>query len=164
MDSAPYHNMHVNKALSSNSRKGDIIKWLIDNNIQHDASHTRAELLQLVKQHKHNLLRYEIDDLAVANGHKVLRLSPNYCQFNPIELIWAQVKDKIKRKNSNSEQQLVLQAIDNITPGNWKKYIDHTKKIEEDYRRKDIALEHLLNSFCIQLTESDFSSDENDEI
>ena len=98
MDNAPYHNMQVNKAPSSNSRKGDIIKWLIYNDIQHDSSHTRSELLQLVKQHKQNLLRYEIDELAVANGHKVLRLPPYYCRFNPIELIWAQVKDEIKKR------------------------------------------------------------------
>ncbi len=42
MDNAPYHNMQLNKAPSGNSRKGDIIKWLWDNKIPHDASHTRA--------------------------------------------------------------------------------------------------------------------------
>ena len=36
---------------------------------------------------------YEIDKIAKDFGHCVIRLPPYYCEFNPIELIWAQVKD-----------------------------------------------------------------------
>ncbi len=111
MDNASYHNMQLNKAPSGNSRKGDIIKWLWDNKIPHDASHTRAELYQLVQLHKKDKLRYEIDKLAAAAGHKVLRLPPYYCQFNPIELIWDQIKQEIRKKNSNNQQFMKNESI-----------------------------------------------------
>ena len=170
MDNAPYHNMQLNKAPSGSSRKGEIIKWLSDNKIAHDSSHTRAELLQLVQLHKKSNLRYDIDELAATTGHKVLRLPPYYCQFNPIELIWAQVKDDIKKKNSNNKQhmkrveELAHQAIDKVNQDNWKKCVEHTKKIQEDYIKKDIAFEHMFESFSIDLSQSDDSSEESDGV
>jgi hypothetical protein len=36
--------------------------------------------------------RYKVDDLIEEHGHKVLRLPPYHCHFNPIELVWSQAK------------------------------------------------------------------------
>jgi hypothetical protein len=36
--------------------------------------------------------RYKVDDLIKEHGHKVLRLPPYNCHFNPIELVWSQAK------------------------------------------------------------------------
>ncbi len=102
MDNASYHNMQLNKAPSGNSRKGDIIKWLWDNKIPRDASHTRAKPYQLVQLHTKDKLRYEMDELAAAAGHNVFRLPPYYCQFNPIELIWTQIKQEIRKTQITS--------------------------------------------------------------
>ena len=121
MDNAPYHSKQLNKAPTGISRKGDVIKWLTDNNIPHNPSDVRVELYELVKLCKKVYQRYEIDELAAASGHQVLRLPPYYCQFNPIELVWAQVKEGIKKKNSNDRQyvkrveELALQAINHVT-------------------------------------------------
>ena len=35
---------------------------------------------------------YELDAIALEKGHNVIHLPAYYCQYNPIELIWAQVK------------------------------------------------------------------------
>ena len=125
--------------------------------------------MQVVKQHKTKFLCYEIDEIATAAGHRILRLPPYYCQLNPIELIWAQVKQEIKKHNSNSNQhlkrveELTIQSLGHVTPNNWFKCMEHTRKLEEDYRKKDIAFEHLFESFVIELSQSDTSSDECDE-
>lgn len=52
----------------------------------------KPELVKLVKENKEAKIRYEIDELAQANGHQILRLPPYHCQYNAIELIWAQIK------------------------------------------------------------------------
>ena len=169
MDNAPYHSKQLNKAPTTQTRKSDIIKWLQENSIEHDPTHSRSELLQKARMNKERYQRYEIDELASAAGHKILRLPPYYCQFNPIELVWAQVKNKIKKHNSNSNQsmkkveEITKQAIQEVTKENWQKCIEHVHKIEKDYRAKDIAYEHLYDSFTIDLLSSDESDAESEE-
>lgn len=110
---------------------------------------------------------YVIDELARNAGHEVLRLPPYHCQFNPIELIWAQVKGDVKRNNSNNNQtvkrveDITRKAINKITAGDWRKCIRHTRRVEEEYRRKDIAYVHLTESFVINI-DSNESSETSD--
>lgn len=142
MDNASYHSKILNKAPASNSKKCEIIQWLTEHNIAHDPSHTKFELLKLVTSHK-NMQVYVIDQIARDAGHEVLRLSPYHCQFNPIELIWAQVKTDVKKKNSNNNQTLkrvediTKNAINRITAEDWRKCIRHTRVVEDEYRRRD---------------------------
>ena len=168
MDNAPYHSKLLNKVPTINNRKSQIIDWLVSNDIYHDPSHTKIELLEICKRHKGNQT-YEIDEIAAIHGHKVLRLPPYHCIFNPIELIWAQVKTEIKKRNSNSDQSLKVverltkEAINHVTAQNWQNAIRHVKKIEEEYRAKDTAFDHLLDGLVIDLNDSTTgqSSDED---
>ena len=165
MDNAPYHSKIENKMPSSSNTKSEIINWLCSNNITHDPSSTKPKLLQIAKQHK-DKQKYVIDEIARANGHDILRLPPYYCQFNPIELIWAQVKRHVRTHNSNCDhsmknvERLTREAIENITAEDWRKCIQHVKKIEEDFRNKDLAREHLFENFVINIDDED--SDEDD--
>ncbi|XP_076028388.1 uncharacterized protein LOC143017484 [Oratosquilla oratoria] len=140
MNNAPYHNHQLEKA-STSSRKIDIIKWLTEKPIPHDSTHTRLELLHLVKLDKKVYMKYKINDLAAAAGYKVIRLPPYYCQFNPIELMWGQIKQEIKKNNSNDKQQmkniedLVIKTIENVTPEDWRKciqYNDNPRRLYEE--------------------------------
>lgn len=36
-------------------------------------------------------------------GHKVLQLSPYQCTFNPIEMIWSQIKGSVSKNNTESK-------------------------------------------------------------
>lgn len=54
---------------------------------------------QLIPQEK----KYELDEIALSMGHKVIRLQPYHCQYNPIELIWAQIKSPKKIRASKSQ-------------------------------------------------------------
>lgn len=97
LDNASYHSKIENKIPTTSTRKSDVIEWLLYNNITHDPTVTKTELLQLAKQHKEKEI-YVIDEIARAHGHEILRLPPYYCQLNPIELIWAQIKTEVRKK------------------------------------------------------------------
>ncbi|XP_064111448.1 uncharacterized protein LOC135218937 [Macrobrachium nipponense] len=120
LDNASYYSKILTKAPVSRSKKSDIVSWLTNHNIAQDPSYTKTELLDVVKQHKY-LQEYEIDKIARDAGHEVLRLPPYHCEFNPIELIWAQVKNEVKKCNSNPNQTLTnveritKRAIDKVT-------------------------------------------------
>ena len=84
-----------------------------------DSSLRKTELPQTCKRFRHEQ-KYEIDEIANHHGHIVVRLPPYHCLFNPIELIWVQVKSEIK-KNSNANQNMKIveeitkEAINNIS-------------------------------------------------
>ncbi|KAF2881583.1 hypothetical protein ILUMI_24588 [Ignelater luminosus] len=69
-------------------RRTIIDKWLYHNNIQHDSTSFKSELLGLGKTNKKEKV-YEVDELIRS---QVLRLATYHCDFNAIELVWAQVK------------------------------------------------------------------------
>jgi len=62
-------------------------------------------------------------------GHEVVRLPPYHCQYNPIELIWAQVKNDVAGKNHTFKiadvEILVNNALDSITKEVWTKCGEH---------------------------------------
>ena len=71
------------------TRKAQIQEWLTSKNIEWAADMLKAELLQIVNEHKHHFGDYVIDRLAHDSGHEILRLPPYHCELNPIELLWA---------------------------------------------------------------------------
>jgi len=60
-------------------------------NIQFHPLETLPELYQKVKAIISREKQYELDQIAMQKGHRVIRLPPYHCQYNQIELIWAQV-------------------------------------------------------------------------
>uniref|UniRef100_A0A0P4VTN2 Tc1-like transposase DDE domain-containing protein n=1 Tax=Scylla olivacea TaxID=85551 RepID=A0A0P4VTN2_SCYOL len=104
-----------------------------------------------------------IDKIAEEAGHQVLRLPPYHCQYNPIELIWAQVKTYIAKKNTfkmANLKVLVTEALSLITPQTWKKAVGHTEKIHDEDNQQDVAAENFVESFVINITEC--SDEEHD--
>lgn len=53
----------------------------------------------------------------------ILRLPPYHCEFNPIKLIWAEVKGEDARKNTTFKPvdatNFFNAAVTNVTPNNW---------------------------------------------
>jgi hypothetical protein len=62
-----------------------------------------------------------------------------HCELNPIELIWAQIKNEVASKNITFKlrdvKPLFQEAVEHVTDENWKKCIEHSKKIENEMRR-----------------------------
>ncbi|XP_076043134.1 uncharacterized protein LOC143026502 isoform X2 [Oratosquilla oratoria] len=165
MDSASYHNKYINKAPKRSSTKYEILHWLNENSIPHDPTHTRSELLTLINTNRHRQ-EYEIDKIASSCGHKVLRLPPYHCHLNPMQVIWDAVKNEIKEKyiTQNSSQgieEIAKFVLENITPAYWKKCIEDTRAIENEYRNRELALDQLFENFTITLEESDSDEDIN---
>lgn len=123
---------------NTHTRKSDIIAWLSSNNISHNPLQTRAELLLLVNANKPVYRTYEINQIAKEHGHQVVRLPPYHCHYNPIEMIWAQVKAYVAEKNNTFRiadvESLTRAAIESITVSAWADCVRHAGKLQaEDY-------------------------------
>jgi transposase len=75
---------------------------------------------------RRKLYKKRADEDATDWGHEVLRLPPHHCIFNPIEMIWTQLKGNLKRNNTSrnpkfSEQttHLIKEEMSNIDSTKW---------------------------------------------
>ena len=141
MDNAPYHSVLVENVPKSNTKKSDVQKWLSEKGIDFSPTETMAELREKVKMSKPREKRYQLDELAYQMGHEVIRLPPYHCQYNPIELIWAQVKGEVATKNTTFKiadvEKLMHEAIDAVTIGNWEKCVRHAEELQnKDFGKK----------------------------
>lgn len=86
-----------------------------------------------------------IDDLAERYGHKVLRLPPYHCVFNPIEHVWGLTKNYYNRhigRDGTTETSCLNmwdEALTTVTPEVWKNCIRHTEdEISKWYERENL--------------------------
>lgn len=125
-------------------------------------------------QHCKNIMKeepqFEIDALAEEKKIRLLQLPPYHPDLNPIEMIWGAIKNKVRRLNTSFKVQDVLaltqQAYDSISAEDWKKRIEHTIRIEDEFARIDGIDDHPLHaeSFMV-MTPPDYEIvEEEDEI
>ncbi|XP_037572196.1 uncharacterized protein LOC119454300 [Dermacentor silvarum] len=165
MDNTSCHSAQVEKVPSSSSRKADIQCWLKSKSIPFSDDQLKSELLQLVKQHKHMFLAYQIDTLASAAGHEVVHLPPYHCELNPIELVWSQVKGYVASKNTDfkidSVEKLLLEGIAGVTPQNWFRDCTHVIRLEDEAWERDGIIDSQRESLIISLGTDSSTSDES---
>lgn len=163
MDNAPYHSAQIDKIPSTNWRKQEIREWLIKKSIGFSDRETKAELLEKVAPFKQEK-KYELDEVALSWGHEVVRLPPYHCQYNPIELIWAQVKREVAEKNRTFKiedvEKLTSEAIDNVTAADWEKCVMHAEKLQSDDWEKEIVRDDIMEPFIINLRDDSSDSEE----
>ena len=89
-----------------------------------------------------------------------------HSELNAIELIWAQVKNEVARKNVSFKisdvKELMHQALNNVSSENWRKAVTHVQEVEAAFRRVDFGEEDgeiEVEQLIIELTQSDFESD-----
>ena len=79
----------------------------------------KAELLELASGCKPRFPEYVTDKVAAEHGHKVVRLSPYSCYYNPTKLIWVHVKGYVVRNNKTCTvtevEKLLCKGITNVT-------------------------------------------------
>lgn len=133
MDNASYHSKLVKDHPISNVTNTDI--------------QTMNELQERVKLLVPKEKKYKLDEIASRMGHEVIRLPPYHSQYNPIELIWTQVKSHVMQTNLTLKmadlEVLLNNALDAITIEDWKKYDDYCIKIQEE----DLVKEELRDKF-----------------
>ncbi|XP_068250360.1 uncharacterized protein [Palaemon carinicauda] len=131
MDNASYHSFQIDKPPTTSDRKAVIKDWLIEKGETPGDDLLKDDLLAMVKQHTSRWPRkYEINIIASKHGHKVVRLPPYHCQYNPIELIWSQVKQYVAKKNNfkmSDLKSLISEALQQVTPENWKNAVNRAE-------------------------------------
>ncbi|XP_054279076.1 uncharacterized protein LOC128997462 [Macrosteles quadrilineatus] len=170
VDNAPYHNVLVDKAPTSKSKKQEMKDWLSKHNIAFSEEMFVPELYKLITQNKSKFFRYVLDETVQAQGHEILRLPPYHPDLNPIELVWADIKGYVAGKNTtfnfSDVQAITEEKIASMGPEDWFPKCQHVKKVEEEYLLKEGGIDNMLESFIISLgndSETDSSDDESED-
>lgn len=166
MDCASYHSVRVDDVPCTTWRKTDIRDWLSRKGVRFSEGDTRAELLEKVVPFEGDK-KYDLDEVAHMWGHQVVRLPPFHCQYNPIELIWAQVKEEIAQKNKTfSAEELersTSEALDNVTVAQWEKCVRHAEKLQEDDWQKEIRRDDVLEPVLTILREDSTGGEDSED-
>ncbi|KAL4119466.1 hypothetical protein QTP88_012273 [Uroleucon formosanum] len=161
MDNAPYHSMYINNYPKCNTRKADVQNWLKNQGVNFSPLETLPELRERLKLLIPSFKRYELDEIASSMGHEVIRLPPYHCQYNPIELIWAQVKNEVAKKNNTFKmvdvERLTNEALDSVSKSDWEKCVEHAEKIQDEDYEKEILRDSLTEPMTLT-----FASDDSD--
>ena len=96
----------------------------------------RVELAAMCSKHKPKPI-YKISEMAKKHKIKILFLPVAHPELNPIEMIWAMLKEFLKKKNANKSlsevEKWANEFFDSFDDVKWKKCIEHVKKIAEQY-------------------------------
>ncbi|XP_050516232.1 uncharacterized protein LOC126891099 [Diabrotica virgifera virgifera] len=167
IDNAPYHNVQTEKCPTMSSRKAEIQQWLTTRNISFTDGMLKFELY-IIKLHKPRFKTYEIDKVLEEKGHSVLRLPPYHPDLNPIELVWASMKQYVTEKNVSFDFKLVESLYDeffnSFSVEQWKKRCEHVKKIEQSYMAQQPAFDTVVDQIIINVGVDTDSDCENDWI
>ena len=159
MDNASYHSRKMHKPPTSSSNKATMCEWLEKKGIPVPDGIRKVDLMGLVTRHITAAdTSYVIDKTASEHGHTVVRLPPYHCQYNPIELIWAQLKGYVSKRNTFKKadiKPLIHEAVEKITAENWRNAVRHAEQIQADDAKRDVVIENYIDSFEITLTSSD---------
>lgn len=168
MDNAPYHSVLAENYPKANETKVNVQKWLTENGADYSPLETLSELRERVKQLVRSQKLYELDQIALKMGHEVVRLPTYHCQYNPIELIWAQVQSEVARKNVSFKisdvEKLVNDALDAVTMDNWKKCVSHCEKLQDQDFIKEGLRDEVLEPIVVTINpDEDSESEEEDD-
>ncbi|XP_076250016.1 uncharacterized protein LOC143189904 [Rhynchophorus ferrugineus] len=127
MYNAPYHSTLLEKIPSSASTKAAFKEWFKVHKISFEETMSRNELFQIITRNKPEK-RYMVDQITERYGHKVLRLPPYHCIFNPIELIWGIAKNYCNGHSNQNCLDLCNEALSKITPSVCVSSIRHVEE------------------------------------
>ncbi|KAJ8915262.1 hypothetical protein NQ315_014769 [Exocentrus adspersus] len=166
MDNASYHSRKVESIPTTSTRKSDMKAWLQSKNIGYEENMVRSQLLHLIRQNKHKYNLYITDEMAKKENKVVLRLPPYHCELNPIEMIWAQVKNEVAGKNKTFKlkdvKELLIEALNNVTKVNWQKCVEHVIKEEEKMSTLDGIIDDLIEPLIISVNNMESDADTTD--
>ena len=169
IDNASYHSRFVEKIPNTSTRKAEIIEWLVRHGVEPDPLRIKAELLLEVEKLKPSVQKRVIDTIAEEYGHTILRLPPYHCELNPIELVWAAVKQFVAKNNKlfkiGELRKLLKDSVSRITSELWAACVRHVvEKVEKDMWDLDDIVDHLIevNPIVIEIGPNDSDSDASD--
>lgn len=154
VDNVPYHNVIMNKAPNSNSRKIEMINWLSHYNIEYEKDYLKPQLYNLVKRNKRHYKKYKFYEPLEKASHNVVRLPPYHPDLNPIEMVWAKIKHEVAKRNVtftlNDVIKLGEEEFSKYSVQEWQKFCELVKKQEDFYLSNeqiiDVQTEQLIIS------------------
>ncbi|XP_060875351.1 uncharacterized protein LOC132948737 [Metopolophium dirhodum] len=175
MDNAPYHSVKSEKVPNMTPRKkADIVNWILLKDEEIDITNkAKSDLIEIVKRLKPKYNTYVIDDIAKEAGKSILRLPPYHCELNPIELVWSMVKQYVKANNTTFKltdvKNLLYQALDRVTPGDWQNFISHVITEEKKLWRMEFICDEMIDeletnpNYILTTGDTSDSSDDADD-
>ena len=169
MDLAPYHRERVPGTAKPTTRtnKRETLAWFRRYGHPCEDKETLKVLRARIKLLPDTTI-YLLEQEAGLQGHFVLWQPPKHCDFNPIELIWAQIKGWVASHNTTYKiadvYDLTLQAFDRVTPADWARACEHVKKVEKEFWRLENlqpAIEPVIVNIQSDLEDTDSELDEN---
>lgn len=121
----------------------------------------KKHLLDIVALVKPQNLKYHVDTAAETAGWFVVRLPPYRCEFHPIELIWAQIKNGVSARNTTFkfvDVGTLNKEVGTITTDNWINAVRHVIDIDETFGRGGARSAHI-QPIVIQLDGEDTPSE-----
>jgi hypothetical protein len=124
----------------------------------------------IIKVYKpvHNI--YKIDQILAESNIPVLRLPPYHPELNPIEKIWALVKNHVAAYSTTFKlddvRKLAEAKLEAVTVQQWQNICSHVEKIEVEYMKREYIVDEVEDLIISingeESDESDFflSSDE----
>lgn len=166
MDNASYHSMLVegSKAPTTATKKADMVRWLEDRSLPFDKKATKSVLYKTIQAQKtQEQPVYRVDQHLETHGHEVVRLPPYHCELNPIELIWADLKQFVARNNNtfrkDDVKQLIHRGFQRITRDRWRNACRHVEELEEKWGRRDNVQSRPVEPVIVHLSDSDTDTD-----
>jgi transposase len=143
MDNAPYHNVYVEGTFypTSSTKKTELSEWLQQNHpTLYEESMLKPELLQLCRELCPKP-EYELDRIAEAEGHQILRTPQYHPELQPIETCWGVVKNHCATACDFSIQGLrehLEDGFEKVTPTTCQAAIEDMKREEDRYWQEDM--------------------------
>ena len=143
-----------------NTRKAEMLDFMKRNSITvPEPLPTKPVLLERIKM-ANIQMEFAIDSTAFENGHLVLRLPPYRCCLNAIELVWYQLKSKVRRQNVYADQpekvlQMIKESCDEVTGEHCSNYVEHVMNEELRFRERDNEIESVV----VDLTDNESDDD-----
>lgn len=106
MDGAAYHKSMSERVPTKSDAKPVMLEWLQSNGIACHAGLKKVELYNLISTHKPSVVKYESVAIAEEFGHNVSFTPPYHPELQPMELIWAQLKNPIAASARMSMSEL----------------------------------------------------------
>ncbi|XP_030034092.2 uncharacterized protein LOC115450236 [Manduca sexta] len=167
MNNAPYHSEQIEKKPTISSVKSSIQDWLREHNVDFNPEMTKPELLGLINRNQSGKT-YKVDEMLKAAGHIVLRLPPHHPDLNPMQRVWAEVKQNLSTNfpHSTMEEKITIltKLFAEFPADKWRLCNDHVQVVENMYWDNDVNFDNVIDELIIkQENESDSGEGEGSE-
>lgn len=171
LDNASYHRPHgADWITPSKMDKQLCYSYLDTHNVEYKLNETVPVLKEKIKYHLEShphINRTELEKLMSEHGHELIYTPPFVPEVQPIELLWADIKQQVarqattKRKLEETRAQRE-EAIERITKEQCEKVIQHCHKWIEEFMKSELgsslnqypSLPHLIHTDPSSITAS----------